>query len=114
VSGCSGCPWRTRRRLDDRRLHNRAPGDRGKEQADAGASAEGAQVSTTPVSGVGDQALYISASYSAGTLTGYFYGLDTVYGSLYISCFNTTVGSPPTAPQQGALTQVCRQVLNRL
>lgn len=74
----------------------------------------GAKVTKTAVAGVGDQALYIVASDSSSGLTFNFYALDTTVGSLYISCFNTTIGSPPATPQQPALTQVCQQVLSRL
>jgi hypothetical protein len=75
---------------------------------------QGAKVTKTTVSGVGDQALYIAASDSSSGITLNFYALDTTVGSLYISCFNTTIGSPPATPQQPPLTQVCQQVLSRL
>lgn len=74
----------------------------------------GTQITKVPVSGVGDQALYIAASIATGGPTEYFYALDTTVNSLYISCFNSTVGVPPTNNLQPALTQVCRQVISRL
>lgn len=74
----------------------------------------GTQITKVSVSGMGDQALYIAASIATGGPTEYFYALDTTVGSLYISCFNSTVGVPPSNNLQPALTQVCRQVISRL
>ncbi len=77
-------------------------------------SQPGTQITKVSVSGVGDQALYIAASIATGGPTEYFYALDTTVGGLYISCFNSSVGVPPTNNLQPALTQVCKQVISRL
>jgi hypothetical protein len=83
-------------------------------QALAQAQIEGATFTKTPVSGVGDQALYVTGTASIGGRSLYEYLLDTTYGSLYISCWNSFIGSAPASPQQAPLTQVCQQVISRL
>lgn len=73
----------------------------------------GTQYSITPVSGVGDQALFASISGTVHGITGYYDSLYTTVGSVALSCFNFGLGSP-TTPQQPALTQVCTQAVSRL
>ncbi len=75
--------------------------------------APGAKSTKTKVTGVGDQALYISASAQIGA--GIWEDLlDTHFGSIYISCNLAGAGVPPVASLQPPLTQVCQQVLGRL
>ncbi len=72
-----------------------------------------AKSTKTTVTGVGDQALYISASAQIGA--GIWEDLlDTTFGSIYISCNLAGAGAPPVASLQAPLTQVCQQVLGRL
>jgi len=83
-------------------------------QALAQAQQNGATITKTTVTGIGDQALYITASYTVASTNVYAYYLDTTVGSLYVSCWNTFLGAPPATSQQPALTPVCTQVLSRL
>lgn len=83
----------------------------------AGAAAQlsqvkGAQVTTTPVTGVGDGALFVTAVITVVPLKEA--ALDTIYGAILISCANFKVGASSFATQQTALTQVCQQVISRL
>ncbi len=73
----------------------------------------GLSFNITPVSGIGDQALYGSASGTFSGISVFYAALDTTIGSVWISCFNFGEGSP-TIPQQPALTQVCTQVVSRI
>jgi hypothetical protein len=72
----------------------------------------GAKVTTTPVSGVGDQALFVAATLTSVSLRQDY--LDVVDGAIVLQCFNPNVGSASDASQQAALTQVCQQVIARL
>jgi hypothetical protein len=69
-------------------------------------------ITTTPVSGIGDQAMYVSATASLNGFTGYWVGLATTVGQIAIGCETYGIGSAP--PLQPALTQVCTQVVSRL
>lgn len=73
----------------------------------------GANVTLTPVSGIGDQAVFGSLSGTYGGVAVFYAALDATLGSVWISCFNFGEGSP-TTPQQPALTKVCSQVVSRL
>ena len=73
----------------------------------------GAKVTKTTVTGVGDQALYVSESAPIGK--GIWEDLlDTTTGPVYISCTVLGTGAPPAASLQAPLTQVCQQVLSRM
>jgi hypothetical protein len=76
------------------------------------ASAKGAAVTTTAVSGVGDIAMFVTVTVASPPLKEA--ALDALYGALFVSCANFTVGSSSFATQQTALTQVCTQVISRL
>ncbi|HEV2405067.1 MAG TPA: hypothetical protein VGR88_06425 [Ktedonobacterales bacterium] len=71
-------------------------------------------VTITPVSGVGDQAIYASFSGTVSGISGYWGELYTTKGSVLLSCFNFGIGSTPTTPQQPALTQLCTQAVGRM
>lgn len=73
----------------------------------------GTTFSTTPLSGVGDQAVYGIVSGSFKGVTGFYAALDTTVGSVAIGCADFGLGSPGM-PQQPALTQVCTQVVSRV
>jgi hypothetical protein len=75
-------------------------------------SVQGATVTTTMVSGVGDAALFASAALASPPLK--FAALDVIYGALVVSCANFNVGASSLATQQTALTQVCQQLISRL
>ena len=76
-------------------------------------NAPGAKTSKTTVTGVGDQAFYITVSAQVGT--GIWEDvLATTYGSVYISCLKLGSGAPPAASLQQPLTQVCQQVISRM
>jgi hypothetical protein len=73
----------------------------------------GANFTKTPVSGVGDQGLYISGTAQIGK--GLWEDLlDTTDGPVFISCNVIGTGAPPTASLQAPLMQVCQQVISRL
>ena len=73
----------------------------------------GGSVNTTPVSGVGDQALYVSAAIPTPNGTEYVAALDVADGAVLIGCTQTGAGSVP-AGAQGELTQACKLVVSRL
>lgn len=93
-------------------------GGAGNEQAALdGASAKlsqvkGAQITTTPVSGVGDAAMFITATLTIASLKEA--SVDTIYGAILLSCANFKVGASSFATQQTELTQVCQKVVSRL
>jgi hypothetical protein len=73
----------------------------------------GVSVANTPLSGVGDQALYLSASIP--TPAGLNYGADlvTADGGIVLGCAQTGTGSVP-AGLKSELTQACLAVIGRL
>jgi len=75
-------------------------------------SVQGATVTTAMVSGVGDAALFVTATLASPPIKEA--ALDVLYGALFVSCANFTVGTSSFATQQTALTQVCQQVISRL
>lgn len=75
-------------------------------------SVQGAAVTTTMVSGVGDAALFVTAALDSPPLKQAY--LDVIYGAVVLSCFNPNVGSASFAAQQAALTQACQRVVNVL
>lgn len=76
------------------------------------ANTPGATVTTKPVSGVGDQALFVAATITSVNLRQDY--LDTADGAVVLQCFNPNVGAASDDSQQAALTQVCQQVIARL
>ncbi len=83
----------------------------------AGAAAQlsrvnGAQVTTTQVTGVGDAALFVTATITSLSIKEA--AIDTIDGAVLLSCANFKVGASSFATQQTALTQVCQQVISRL
>jgi hypothetical protein len=75
-------------------------------------SVQGATVTTAMVSGVGDAALFVTATLASPPIKQA--ALDVLYGALFLSCANFNVGTSSFATQQTALTQVCQQVISRL
>jgi hypothetical protein len=73
----------------------------------------GGGLNTTPVSGVGDQALYVSATIPTPSGPNYIAALDVADGAVLIGCTQTGSGSVPAAAQ-GELTQACKVVVGRL
>lgn len=69
-------------------------------------------VTTKPVSGVGDQALFVAATITSVNLRQDY--LDAVDGAVLLQCFNPNVGAASDDAQLAALTQVCQQVIARL
>ena len=69
--------------------------------------------SATPVSGVGDQALYLSATISTPAGPNYAADLIAADGGVVLGCAQTGAGSLPAATQ-GELTQACKVVISRL
>ncbi len=76
------------------------------------AQVKGAQVTTTPVTGIGDAALFVTAVITVVPLKEA--AIDSIYGAILLSCANFNVGTSSFATQQTALTQVCQQVIIRL
>jgi hypothetical protein len=83
--------------------------------ADKLTAVKDAQVTTTPVAGVGDGALFASATIvePTGPLVR-LAELIVIDGGIVLECGNYNVGSSSFAFQQRALTQVCQQVVLRL
>jgi hypothetical protein len=73
----------------------------------------GGSINTTPVSGVGDQALYVSTTIPTPAGTNYIAALDVADGGVLLACAQTGAGSVPAAAQ-GELTQACKVVVSRL
>lgn len=73
----------------------------------------GVSFSTTPVSGVGDQALYLSATIPTPAGPNYAADLVVADGGVLLGCAQTGAGSLPAAAQS-ELTQACKVVVSRL
>jgi hypothetical protein len=73
----------------------------------------GGSFSSTPVSGVGDQALYVSATIPTPAGPNYIAELAVADGAVLLACSQTGTGSVPAAAQ-GELTQACKVVVSRL
>jgi hypothetical protein len=71
-----------------------------------------AKVDVTPLSGVGDAAVFVTGTIPQPLLR--MAAFDVIRGSLFLSCANFNVGSASFADQQTKLTQVCKLVLGRL
>lgn len=74
----------------------------------------GITATITPLSGIGDQAIYASFTGTFDGVSGFYDSVYTTLGSVYLSCFNFGIGSSPSTPQQPALTQLCTQAVNRM
>ncbi|MGH2486453.1 MAG: hypothetical protein ACRDHE_10615, partial [Ktedonobacterales bacterium] len=74
----------------------------------------GVTATVTPVSGIGDQAIYAAFSGTFNGISGFYDAVYTTKGSVVLSCFNFGIGSSPTTPQQPALTQLCTQAVGRM
>ncbi|HKV82927.1 MAG TPA: hypothetical protein VJN88_00120 [Ktedonobacterales bacterium] len=74
----------------------------------------GVNITITPLSGIGDQAIYAAFSGTIQGISGYYDALYTTKGSVALSCFNFGIGSTATTPQQPALTQLCTQAVGRM
>jgi hypothetical protein len=70
-------------------------------------------IAITPVSGVGDQAIYVSATAALNGLTYYWVGLVTTVGQIAIACDTIGFGSA-APPLQAPLTQCAQVVVSRL
>jgi hypothetical protein len=73
----------------------------------------GASIATTPVSGVGDQALYLSANIPTPAGLNYVADLAVADGSILLGCAQVGTGSVPSG-LQSELTQACSVVISRL
>jgi hypothetical protein len=73
----------------------------------------GGSVASTPVSGVGDQALYLSATIPTPSGPNYAADLIVADGGIILGCAQTGTGSLP-AGEQAELTQACKLVISRL
>jgi hypothetical protein len=73
----------------------------------------GGSIGTTPVSGVGDQALYLSANIPTPAGMNYVADLVVADGGILLGCAQTGTGSVPAATQS-ELTQACKVVISRL
>ena len=81
------------------------------------ANEPGATVSaTSPVSGVGDQAEFLAASVSDGTITFYADAIYVIYGKVAFMCDDFHLGGskPADATQQQALQQCAQRTITRL
>ena len=74
----------------------------------------GITATITPLSGIGDQAIYASFTGTFNGISGFYDAVYTTLGSVYLSCFNFGIGSSPTTPQQPALPELCTQAVNRM
>lgn len=74
----------------------------------------GLTATVTPLSGIGDQAIYAAFSGTFDGVSGFYDSVYTTLGSVALSCFNFGIGSTPTTPQQPALTQHCTQAVSRM
>lgn len=68
---------------------------------------------TTSVSGVGDQAMYLSATIPTPAGANYAADLIAADGGVLLGCAQTGAGSLPAAAQ-GELTQACKVIISRL
>lgn len=73
----------------------------------------GGTPATTPVSGVGDQALYLNTTIPTPAGANYIAALYVADGAVLIACTQTGDGSVPAAAQS-ELTQACTMVVSRL
>jgi hypothetical protein len=73
----------------------------------------GDSLTTTPVSGVGDQALYLSETLATPAGPNYVADLVVADGGILLGCSQTGTGSVPAAAQP-ELTQACTVVVSRL
>ncbi len=73
----------------------------------------GGTPATTPVSGVGDQALYLNTTIPTPAGANYIAALYVADGAVLIACTQTGDGNVP-APAQSDLTQACTLVVSRL
>jgi len=73
----------------------------------------GGSIGTTPVSGVGDQALYVSANIPTPAGLNYIAEVVVADGGILLACAQTGVGSVPAAAQS-ELTQACKVIVGRL
>jgi hypothetical protein len=73
---------------------------------------QGAQATSTALTGVGDAALFITDTVASPPLR--LAALIVLDGPMVLECGNYNVGSASFASQQTALTQVCQLVVNRL
>jgi hypothetical protein len=73
----------------------------------------GNSLTTTPVSGVGDQALYISGTVATPAGPNYVADLVVADGGILLGCSQTGTGSVPSG-LQSELTQACKVVVSRL
>ena len=74
----------------------------------------GGKITTTPVSDVGDQALFITAAIPIAGKTLKMDFLDIIYGAIFFDCNNPNVGSIPDATELNGFTQVAQLVISRL
>jgi hypothetical protein len=72
-----------------------------------------ADISVTPVSGVGDQAGIVVGSYTINGSTSYGAAFWVLYGSIVFDCGNV-YSSSPTATQQSELQQCAQLIVSRL
>jgi hypothetical protein len=70
-------------------------------------------ITTTPVNGVGDKALYLSASLPTPSGLNYAADLVVADGGIILGCAQVGTGSVP-AGLQSELTQACKVVVSRL
>jgi hypothetical protein len=73
----------------------------------------GGSIAITPVSGVGDQALYVSANIPTPAGLNYIAEVAAADGGILLGCAQTGSGPVPAA-LQSELTQACTQVISRL
>ncbi len=78
------------------------------------ANVQGATVTTTNISGVGDAALFVTSAISVQGLNRKADGVDVIYGAVLFSCGNFNVGSSPDSTQLSALKQVAQLVISRM
>jgi hypothetical protein len=74
----------------------------------------GVSATITPLTGIGDQAIYAAFSGTFNGISGYYDSVYTTKGAVVLSCFNFGIGSSATTPQQPALTQLCTQAVGRM
>ena len=73
----------------------------------------GGKISTTPISGVGDQALYVSASLPTPAGLNYAADLYVAYGAILLGCSQTGTGSVPVSLQP-KLQEACLAIMSQL
>lgn len=70
-------------------------------------------IATTPVAGVGDQALYVSATIPTPSGANYIGSIDAAYGAVLLACAQTGSGTLP-AGLQSKLAQACTTVISHM